>query len=817
MGANSFWWDFGDGNSSTQNTPTHNYSNSGFYTLKLIGQSPSGCIDSSFSVIQIVTSPTANYTISPDTGCGPLYVSFNNLSSGYNVNYNWNFGNGTSSNLQNPLQVVFNQGFYADTNYVVSLTSSNMCGANTYSDTVVVKPKPVTNFGLSSNYGCSPFTISFSNITTGLPNSYYWDFGDGTTSSATLPAPHTFIAGANDSIYTITLISYNYCGSDTLQKQITVRPQSVNALFNPSVYFGCAPLSVTFNNFSTLNSNFSWDFDDGNFSTAYSPTHIYSTPGTYHVLLVVSDTCSIDTTFATITVSPFPTLNYTISNDSVCVGEVISFNNLSSNLSNIIWKFGDGNSSNIVNPSHAYSASGIYEVTLIGTAQSTACVDSLIKYVLVKTTPNSSFNPSVSDGCFPLPVSFQNTSSNSVYYLWDFGDGNSSTLLNPNHTYDSSGVYNVQLISYFSNGCSDTNNLNIEAYPKPHASFTSSSLSNCDYPATINLTNQSIGASGYSWDLGNGQTSTLNNPSATYNSTGIFPIQLIASNQYNCTDTSTLDYSVYEKPDANFSVKANTGCEPFGVEFIDASKYALNFYWDFGDGTTSIVQNPSHTYNQNGKYSIMLIVIGDGGCSDTIYLIDEITVNPNPVVDFSFINTNIPKPNSGAIQFTNLTTIANSYLWDLGDGDMSTEENPNHRYNMHGYYTVNLTANNQFNCSASLSKEIMVDQIKGLYIPNAFSPNNPVAEVREFIPKGKGLKEYHIVVYDTWGNLLWESNKLIDGQPSEKWNGEYKGKPLQQDVYIWKADAIFEDNSIWQGMDDGNGTLHRYGTVSIIR
>ncbi|MCF8298524.1 MAG: PKD domain-containing protein [Saprospiraceae bacterium] len=817
MGANSFSWDFGNGNFSTSNNPTSTYSSTGFQTIKLIGQSPNGCLDSAFSVIQTISAPIANYSMLPDSGCAPLNVQFINSSSGFGMTHNWNFGNGINSNLQNPPNITFNQLASGNNTYLVSLLSTNMCGSSSFTDTVFVKPQPVVNFGLSSNYGCSPLAISYSNVTTGLATSYLWDMGNGISSSAAQPPVQVYTAGSADSIYSITLIANNYCGSDTMTKQITVRPQSVTALFNPSVYFGCAPLTVTFNNFSTLNSNISWDFDDGNFSTTYSPTNTYLTAGTYHVKLYVSDTCSADTAYVTINVNSFPVLDFTANPDTICVYEDVHFTNLSSNLSNVVWKFGDGNTSTVSNPTYNYTASGLFDVTLIGTAQGSSCVDSITKTVFVKNTPIASFTPSSSDGCYPLNVTLINTSMNSTYFSWDFGDGNSSVLNQPNHTYTSAGTFNITLIAQFPNGCTDTAFSSVIAHPKPISSFSLSSSQSCGYPANVQATNTSTTSSGYTWDFGNGNSSGLNNPTINYNSPGSYDISLISSNVFGCTDTATTQYTVYEKPVADFTIENNEGCEPLSVAITDKSQFATNYTWYMGDGNIYNTISPSHIYNSDGLFSITLIASGNGGCTDTLSFKDTINVHPKPKVDFTFENTNIPLPNSGIIQFTNLTVQGTTFDWDFGDGSFSTEVSPKYRYSMHGLYTVNLTANNQFNCSAEKSKEIEVDYIKGLFIPNAFSPNNPAEEVRLFKPSGMGLKEYYIGIYDSWGNLIWESTELANGMPTEGWNGEFKGKEMPQDVYVWKASGIFMDNSLWQGMDNGNGEFQKYGSITLIR
>jgi len=107
--------------------------------------------------------------------------------------------------------------------------------------------------------------------------------------------------------------------------------------------------------------------------------------------------------------------------------------------------------------------------------------------------------------------------------------------------------------------------------------------------------------------------------------------------------------------------------------------------------------------------------------------------------------------------------------------------------------------------------------IKALYIPNGFSPQQGIGEVRLFKPKGVGLKEYHVQVFSTYGQLIWESRGLKDGQPSEAWNGRIGGALLPQDVYVWKASGIFEDGSAWRGMEDKNGVFRTMGSLILLR
>ena len=106
--------------------------------------------------------------------------------------------------------------------------------------------------------------------------------------------------------------------------------------------------------------------------------------------------------------------------------------------------------------------------------------------------------------------------------------------------------------------------------------------------------------------------------------------------------------------------------------------------------------------------------------------------------------------------------------------------------------------------------------LKGLFIPSALAPNHPNSDVRLFTPKGNGLKSYHIAIYDSWGNIIWESTQLINGQPAESWNGSVDRKELPLGTYFWQAVAVFEDGSIWQGQTV-NGTTSRQGSLTLLR
>jgi len=228
------------------------------------------------------------------------------------------------------------------------------------------------------------------------------------------------------------------------------------------------------------------------------------------------------------------------------------------------------------------------------------------------------------------------------------------------------------------------------------------------------------------------------------------------------------------------------------------------------------VQNPDFTFENVGNYNVQLIVVNGNGCTDTIA--KEILVNPKPLSAFSL--TENYENTQGRVLFTNGSIGATAYEWDFSTGIQSYEIDPVVDFLTDGLYEVTLVTLNEFGCPDTLRMDYNL-MFKGLWVPNAFSPNNPNGAVTRFKPVGINLEQYTMEVFDTWGNLLWTSSELDEkGSPAEGWDGSFNGSLLQQDVYMWKASAVFKDGTIWQGLDVGNTTnIHpkTYGTVTLVR
>ena len=318
------------------------------------------------------------------------------------------------------------------------------------------------------------------------------------------------------------------------------------------------------------------------------------------------------------------------------------------------------------------------------------------------TPPVADFNATPTFCCAPLEVNFTNQSTgNPTSWAWDFGDNTTSTLQNPSHTYTDPGIYTVSL--NVTNACGSdikTEDNYITVGGPPTANFTADKTS-CCAPLTVNFTDTSDPNNkpiSWGWDFGDNTTGTLQNPSHTYTVPGIYTVSLNVTNACG-SDTETKDdyIKVGGPPTANFTADPTSCCAPLTVNFTDTSdpnNKTISWAWDFGDNTTSTLQDPSHTYTDPGIYTVSLNVTNLCG-SDTKTEENYIKVGGPPTADFE------ADPTSGCapltVNFTDTSDPNNktiSWAWDFGDGSNSTAQSPSHQYDNAGTYNVTLTVTN---------------------------------------------------------------------------------------------------------------------------
>lgn len=412
-------------------------------------------------------------------------------------------------------------------------------------------------------------------------------------------------------------------------------------------------------------------------------------------------------------------------------------------------------------------------------------------------------------GCAPLTVNFTNLSTNGLTYLWDFGDGSpTTTTFSPSHTFTASGVFTVRLTSANSNACfktEDTFTLNIVVDTgKITPGFTYVLTDSCD-PYIASFTNTStdfVGTPTYEWHLGDGTIYHGTTPADhNYPDTGTYTVMLIMSDTAACKSPDTVMHTIRfsnQEVSAKFTIPDSLCLgQSFSPQLTLLN--VTSIVWDFGDGNSSTVFDPTYIYKSVGSYTVTMIASNPGGCGGGDTLVHSIKVLPVPFANFSYTPT-LATPNVPT-KFTNLSTNATRYSWDFGDNTTGTEVNPVHQYNKTGSYKVCLTAFNNSDCPSIACKNVPAEVVPLLGLPTGFSPNgdgeNDVLYVR-----GAAIKTMNLKIYNRWGQLVFETNDQKIG-----WDGTYNGQPQPIEAYGYVLNASFIDGT--SRVLKGNVTLLR--------
>ncbi|CAN5126505.1 hypothetical protein BH09BAC2_BH09BAC2_18730 [soil metagenome] len=653
----------------------------------------------------------AAFSATPTQGCSPLLVNFKDESTGNPTGWRWDLGNGTISFLRNPSVTYFAAG-----SYNVKLVVSNASGADSIakSSYITVNSNPTVSFTGVPTVGCFPLKVQFTDQTiagSGTIAKYEWDFGDGSISNVANPL-HVYTAIGS---YTVTLRVTNSTGcTSTITKaqyvKVTVGINTAFTIQNPT--HCAAPATVNFQNQSTGSGTlfYQWLFGDGGTSTAVNPSYTYTSPGTYTVKLIVTNSTGCTDTLTkvdAVSIGNFKA-DFTLT-ASVCTGVPFTITNTSAPAPvSVLWDFGDGTTSTAINPVKTYITAGNYIIKL--TADFGGCIDVVSKSVAVTDPPKIDFSADKTSLCSaPASINFINNSTGGTSYKWYFGDGDSSTAISPAHTYLSTGTYTVTLVVTNASGCTDS--LVKPGYiviQGPTAAIADLPKGGCaPYTHIFQSSSTSVDPIvSYLWNFGDGTTSTQQNPSHTFN-VGVYTITLTVTTAGGCSNTIVVDkgISAGTKPTANFSATPRDVCAFKPVFFKDLSLGNPDkWFWDFGDGGTSILQDPEHAYSDTGYFTVRLIV-SNGGCEDTLIIPNYIHILP-PISGFTVAST---CANSALKVFTDKSVGADTWLWDFGDGSTSTLANLSHVYAAAGIYLVTQTVTNTTTgCSHQTSMPVKV-------------------------------------------------------------------------------------------------------------
>lgn len=471
------------------------------------------------------------------------------------------------------------------------------------------------DFSATPTSGVNQLSVSFTDLTTGATvgsTPWVWDFGDGTTSSDQNPT-HVYMSPGS---FTVSLDVFDLAvfmtDTETKAGFITVTPAPLSADFSASPLSGTNVLPVTFTDNSVgAVTGWSWDFGDGTSSTESNPVHSYTAPGTYTVSLTVFVGQQSDVLVKTSLITVTPAVFQADFSASPTQGEnplTVSFTDLSTGAPPTawFWVFSDGMISTDPNPTHTYTSPGIYGVSLmtsVGQQTDTKAQIDLINVLPAVFTVDFSATPT--SGTNPLTVAFTDgtAGASATAWNWTFGDGNTSTEQNPSHTYLSPGTYDVSLTAFVGDQSGSQTKMGlVQVAPASFVTDFSATPSQGANPLLVAFTDTTTGAptTAWQWTFGDGSTSSEQNPQHSYTAPGLYTVSLDAfvgtqQQLLGKVDLILVDPATFS---VNFASSVAMGTSPLEVNFEDLTEGAETtaWMWNFGDGTSSTVQNPTHIY-----------------------------------------------------------------------------------------------------------------------------------------------------------------------------------------------------------------------------
>lgn len=408
---------------------------------------------------------------------------------------------------------------------------------------------------------------------------------------------------------------------------------------------------------------------------------------------------------------PNPVVSFNSVNANACALQY-TFTNTSSisngAITNYNWNFGSSTST-LVNPITNFPGPGNYIVNLLATSIH-GCTNATSQNLAIYPNPNVNFvAPNTCQNSITNFTNGSNIASGSMVYNWSFGNGNTSTLINPTLTYTLPGLYVVSLTATSNQGCVATATNAVNIYPQPNVGFNYATANSCALQYTFsNTSNVASGTLNYNWNFGS-TTSTFSNPINNFANYGNYTVNLIATSNNGCTNSSTQTLVIYPNPIANFS--APNACQLTTINFSNNSSIAsgsVTYNWNFGNGITSNQISPFLTYTNSGTYVVTLNATSNQGCAATAT--NAVTIYPFPQVNFSA--NSVCSGNTTTFNNTssiNSGTITN-WVWDFDNNGIpnSNAQNPTFVYPTYGTYVVNLQALSDNNCISTISKTVDV-------------------------------------------------------------------------------------------------------------
>ncbi|MBS1741978.1 MAG: PKD domain-containing protein [Bacteroidetes bacterium] len=801
-GGSLFNWNFGDGNSQTTtdniDTVYHTFTDPGVYSVSV--HAFNNCTDTiAIKYITVYPTPVASFIASQLNSCIGQTIQFTNQSDSSNA-WEWHFGDGALSSLENPAHTYTNPGLFTVT--LISYHNNpdgSSCIDSTHASIQVSSTLP-GNISLSANTGnCVPFTITFVNHD--IPSvSSTWDFGDGNgaTGDSVL---HTYTTPGTYTV-TSTVTAPGGCVYNNMQV-VTITGPSGSLLYTGG--FVCYPDPVRFEAVATGTNNLVWNFGDGNTLSTNQLVvyHTYNNPGTYIPSVTLQSTGCDFTSNGPDTIKVDKTdAGFNITEQQYCGYSNILFTDTSHVFfgeASVEWDFGDGNNGtgNIVN--HQYTVSGPYTIMMIVTGIS-GCKDTVYKQLNlhINNIPVSSITGPAT-GCVHDIVNFQsNIQSTDPLNIthWTLSNGATGDNSIFSYQFETAGNYSLQLITGTVNGCRDTTYHSIVINPVPVV-HSSGDLTLC-LGGSAQLT--ATGPSPLQWTPVQGLSCTnCPNPIATPSITT--PYIVSGTNSFGCSGYDTTVITVIQP--LHLSVSPDDSiCIGQSANLLVSGGTSYQWSPPTGLNNTSI-PNPVASPTTTIRYR----VVGYDGYNcftDTAYVL--VAVGQYPSIDLGpdlTLATGTMHPLTSVITNGPIT----QWLWEPAT-DLSCSDCNIPIAEVKHDITYKVTGTTAYGCSATDDIRIKVFCLDAqVFIPNAFTPNsdgkNDVLMVR-----GKGIVSVqYFRIFNRWGEVVFERNNFPPNNPTYGWDGKIKGKFSPPGVFVYTAGVICE-----------NGTPYEYkGNVTIIK
>lgn len=768
-------------NSSTQQTATSLAA--GNYTCTVsdaLGCQVNGIATIHEPGVMSVSIATQNSICGQSNGMALAQVNGGNGS----YTYIWTPGNSTNSVLQN----------VPTGNYSVTVTDFLGCTA-TATSLVVETPGPNVSIINSSDATCFGYNngSATASVSSGTgPFQYSWIPQGGNAATGT---------GMPAGVYSVLITDANGCQTSTattISQPAAVNPV-LGSLQNVSC-FGLSDGSITVNTTGGTGAySYAWSPSGGNSSTANGLA-----AGNYHV--IVTDINGCTGTFSGIVSQPSTlTLSVLNSNNPICFGSSNGSINVNAGGGTPNYQYSWNTIPVQSNPTAVGLAMGTYTATVTDGNGCTATVSQSLSQptdVVTVVSPNDTIC-----GGQSTTLTANASGGNAPYfYSWSNGLSNSSSqVVSPIadqtftvQVFDNNGcpgnIASTNIVVYYL----DVNNLIVQANSPICPGSTSTVF------ATVNANN--TGVLNYSWNQG------LGTGPGAFSVTPTIPTvyTVTVSNSCGLTATDSVLVDMNPQPSVIIGSDLISGCVPLTVGFIDnsltnTSDSIYSWVWVFGDGTGDTISDPVHTYNSIGTFFVTLEVTTWGGCNavsgSNAY---PIVVNPIPNAAFA-VNSSLLNIPYETLVCDNNSSGATSYSWTFGDGTSSTAVNPTHIYEDLGTFPVTLIATNNFSCTDTAI--LFVTTTSDIVFPNAFTPNSggPNGGTYNygdltndvFFPYTAGIEDFHLLIFNRWGELIFESFDLKKG-----WDGYYRGELCQEGVYVWKVDCTFQDGRKFNKVGD---------------